>query len=171
MEYFNIDEFSEREKENIITTASDTNKQKGFYEKFRAKIDDYIEKHPNAKYLNLIMMFPDFFHLMCKLYGDDRVPTKNKLFLGCAIAYCISPIDILPDIIPGGFTDDAVIIIKTLSDLIKQVDNNIICEHWLGEENIIKTIEDLAEITSDFLNKDNIGNKISSFIDSFKHKK
>ena len=115
-------------------------------------------------------MFPDFFHLTCKLFGDTRVPTKNKLYLGCAIVYCISPIDIIPDLIPGGFTDDALLIIKTLSDLMNSVDNEIICEHWLGEENIIKVINDLSEIASEFLSKDKIVNKLSAFIYSLKNK-
>ena len=116
------------------------------------------------------MMFPDFFYLICKLFVDNRVPTKNKFYLGCAIAYCISPVDIIPDFIPGGFTDDALLIIKTLSDIINSVDNDIIYEYWVGEENIIKVINDLTEITSELLSKNNIVNKLSEFIKSMKNK-
>lgn len=170
MEKFNFDEISDKDKENIYEKASDETKQKDFYEKLRKMVTDYISEHPKAKYINYIMMLPDFFHLTCKLYGDSRVPTKNKLYLGCAIAYCISPIDIIPDLIPGGFTDDALLIIKTLSDLIKSVDTEIICEHWVGEENIIKVINDLTEIASEFLSKDKIVYKISAFVDSLKNK-
>lgn len=170
MENFNFNEFSDKDRESIIKKASDERKQKDFYEKLRKRVNDYINEHPKAKHINYIMMFPDFFHLTCKLFGDNRVPTKNKLYLGCAIVYCISPIDIIPDLIPGGFTDDALLIIKTLSDLINSVDNEIICEHWLGEENIIKVINDLSEIASEFLSKDKIVNKLSAFIDSLKNK-
>lgn len=170
MEKFNFDNFSEKEKAVIIMKASDERKQKDFYEKLRQRVDDYIKEHPKAKHINYIMMFPDLFHLTCKLFVDERVPAKNKVFLGCAIVYCISPLDIIPDIIPGGFTDDALLIIKTLSDLISSVDNKIICDHWTGEESIIKVIKKLSAVASEWLNKEKIANKISAFVDSLKNK-
>ena len=168
MDELKLENISEEEKESIIGKASDVEKQKDFYEKLRLKVDRYIEEHPKAKHINYIMMFPDFFHLTCKLFADERVPAKNKLYLGIAIVYCISPIDILPDLLPYGFTDDAIIIIKTLFDLINSVDNEIICEHWVGAENIVKIINDLADIVDEYLSKGKIVDKVSDFIGKLK---
>jgi len=170
MENMNFEDLSEEKKELIILNASDEKKQKDFFEKFRKKVDDFVKEHPRAKFVEYIMILPDLFYLVCRLFGDSRVPTKNKLHLGIAIVYCISPIDILPDLIPGGFTDDAILLIKTLSDLINSVDNEIIQEHWAGEENIIKVIKELTEIVSDFLDKDKIATKLSKIFDSLRDK-
>ena len=170
MENLNFEELSEEKKELIILNASDEKKQKDFFEKFRKKVDDYVKEHPGTKFVEYIMILPDLFYLVCRLFGDSRVPTKNKLYLGGAIVYCISPIDILPDLIPGGFTDDAILLIKTLSDLVNSVDNDIICEHWVGEENIIRVIKELAEMVSDALDKDKIVTKLSKFFDDLRDK-
>jgi uncharacterized membrane protein YkvA (DUF1232 family) len=35
---------------------------------------------------------------------------KNLALAGLALAYLISPLDVLPDFIPGGFVDDAAVI-------------------------------------------------------------
>jgi len=42
---------------------------------------------------------------------DRRTPLLSKIFLGIAIAYAISPIDLIPDFIPGlGYLDDIIFI-------------------------------------------------------------
>lgn len=42
---------------------------------------------------------------------DPRTPWSARLFLGCGVAYALSPVDLIPDFIPVlGHLDDAVIV-------------------------------------------------------------
>ena len=54
----------------------------------------------------LISLLKDF---AAKRYTD--VPTKSIMSIGAAIAYFVSPVDVIPDIIPiFGFMDDAAVL-------------------------------------------------------------
>lgn len=42
---------------------------------------------------------------------DRRIPLFSKILLGIAIAYALSPIDIIPDFIPAlGYLDDLILV-------------------------------------------------------------
>ena len=44
-------------------------------------------------------------------YRDPRVPWYGKVLAACVVGYAISPIDLIPDFIPGlGYLDDLVLI-------------------------------------------------------------
>jgi uncharacterized membrane protein YkvA (DUF1232 family) len=50
---------------------------------------------------------------MMRAYGDGRyreVSGKNIALAGLGLLYLVSPLDILPDFLPGGFADDAAVI-------------------------------------------------------------
>lgn len=156
--------FSEQEQMILLEKTPDTDKQRSFYKRLRKRVDKYIKEHPKAKHIEYILLLPDLFHLICKLFCDSRVATKDKVYLSVAIIYCVSPIDFIPDLLFGGIGDDVVLIIKTLSDLIKNVDHKIIREHWTGRENIIEVIENLAKLSSDILGKEKLSGKITTLI-------
>jgi uncharacterized membrane protein YkvA (DUF1232 family) len=50
---------------------------------------------------------------LMRAYGEGRyrqVSGKNLVLAGLGIIYLVSPLDVLPDFLPGGFFDDAAII-------------------------------------------------------------
>jgi uncharacterized membrane protein YkvA (DUF1232 family) len=50
---------------------------------------------------------------MLRAYGDGRyreMSKKNFALAGLGLLYLVSPLDILPDFLPGGFADDAAVI-------------------------------------------------------------
>jgi uncharacterized membrane protein YkvA (DUF1232 family) len=50
---------------------------------------------------------------LLRAYGEGRyrdVSGKNLALAGLGLLYLVSPLDVLPDFIPGGFTDDAAVI-------------------------------------------------------------
>ena len=50
---------------------------------------------------------------MLRASGEGRylqVSKKNLLLAAAGIAYLVSPIDVIPDFLPGGFADDAAVI-------------------------------------------------------------
>lgn len=65
--------------------------------------------------------------------GIDKAPKKAVISMVAAIIYAISPLDFLPDIVPGlGFIDDVIIIQYVFNkfmkdiEISKKVDNDII---------------------------------------------
>jgi uncharacterized membrane protein YkvA (DUF1232 family) len=69
------------------------------------------------------------------------VPRKSKLILGATIAYLVSPIDLVPDFVPGlGQLDDAVIALLALHSILNRVDEEVVIEHWPGSDDVIRMV-------------------------------
>lgn len=114
-----------------------------FYQFMRQRIRDWAEgKGKGHKYLEYVLLAPDLFHLMAKLTLDERVPFTCKAKLGMAIAYFISPLDLLPEAVLGpiGYLDDIALAAWVLDDLIKTAGPEVVLDHWAGEVDIIDTV-------------------------------
>ncbi len=85
---------------------------------------------------------------------DPRVPTAEKaLFLG-AIVYVISPIDLIPDVLPFiGQVDDLYVVALCLLRLINRTDASVVGEHWHGGGDIASLAETIASLAPKFLPK------------------
>ena len=65
-----------------------------------------------------------------RILRDPRTPRAAKILLGSAIAYALSPIDLIPDFIPVlGHLDDAVIVPLLLILGLALVPGELIREH------------------------------------------
>lgn len=125
-----------------------------FYKKMRGQIADFLEKK-NFKYADILLLAPDFFHLMVKLSLDKRVPQDKKVKLVAAILYFISPLDFLPEMIfgPIGYMDDLALAAYVLNDFINSGDLDIIYEHWAGESDILASIQNVLTVADHYLGK------------------
>lgn len=116
-----------------------------FYQKLRNEVKQWVNKNVDKdnKWSDYILLAPDIFHLMCKLSVDKDVPTGKKVKLIAAIAYFISPIDLMPEglIGPIGYLDDIALAAYVLNDLINEIDPQIIRKHWAGEKDILDLIK------------------------------
>lgn len=129
-----------------------------FYKKLRRKVERWIktkegEDHHYSKY---ILMAPDIFHLLVKLSLDPRVAASEKAKLIAAIAYFISPIDLIPEALVGpiGYLDDIALAGLVLNGLLrKNVDESLIREHWAGEDDILDLIRQILELAEKMLGK------------------
>ncbi|HEX8173550.1 MAG TPA: YkvA family protein [Pyrinomonadaceae bacterium] len=96
---------------------------------------------------NLLMFLPNMIHLCGRLMTDGRVPRTEKLLLAGAIIYAVSPLDLIPDMIPFvGQIDDVYLIALTLLRLIHRTDERVVREHWRGGGDIIQLADAVAEI-------------------------
>lgn len=120
-------------------------KQKDFYQKIRKDIKKWLSKNSSHKWADYILLAPDLFYLLTKLVMDEKVPVKKKALLGAAIAYFISPIDLLPEGIlgPFGFLDDIALTAFVLNDIINEIDPKIVMKYWLGEKDLLYTIKNI----------------------------
>jgi uncharacterized membrane protein YkvA (DUF1232 family) len=119
--------------------------QQDFYKKLRKKIQAYLNKH-NSKYTEYLLLAPDLFHLLVKLSLDPRVPSEKKAKFVAVIAYFISPIDLLPEIILGpiGYLDDIALTAYVINEYINQTDPQIVRELWAGDQEILTIIKNIV---------------------------
>lgn len=116
-----------------------------FYQKLRKDVKHWVSKNvdKDSKWSEYILIAPDIFHLLCKLSVEKNVPASKKIKLVGAIAYFISPIDLMPEglIGPIGYLDDIALAAYVLNDLINEIDPQIIRKHWAGEKDILDLIK------------------------------
>ena len=124
-------------------------KELDFYQKLRRRIQKWLSSTENKhnKYADIILCAPDLFHLLVKLTLDPEVPLGAKAKLGFAVAYFMSPIDILPEFILGpiGFLDDIAVAAYVLNNVMNEVDKTIIEKHWAGDHDILGLINLILE--------------------------
>jgi uncharacterized membrane protein YkvA (DUF1232 family) len=86
----------------------------------------------------LVQLLPNFAKLAKRLLTDRRVPVRRKLLLGALVAYLVSPVDVIPDFIPGlGQMDDVLVAVLVLHALLTSVDEDVLLEHWDGRPDVI----------------------------------
>ena len=83
----------------------------------------------------LAMLLPNLVRLFRALLRDPRVPMGTKILLGLAIAWFVSPIDLVPEFIPVlGPLDDAVVAALVLRHVLRKAGRGVIAEHWSGDQ-------------------------------------
>lgn len=102
-----------------------------------------IEKKQARGFLqSTIMLIPNFIKLLGRLFRDGRVPATEKALLVGAIIYVISPLDLLPDVIPFiGQVDDLYLVALVLLRLLSRTDDDVISEHWEGRGDLNSIID------------------------------
>lgn len=71
-----------------------------------------------------------------RVLTDKRVPRPAKWLLGLAIAYMLSPIDLIPDFIPVlGYLDDAVVVPLLIWLALRMIPREIVAEARLAARN------------------------------------
>ena len=89
----------------------------------------------------LATLIPNLVFLFRGLLRDERVPRSSKFWLGFAVAWFVSPIDLIPEFIPFvGPLDDAIIAALVLRHLLKRTDRNVLADHWRGDPATLDTI-------------------------------
>jgi uncharacterized membrane protein YkvA (DUF1232 family) len=95
----------------------------------------------------LAALIPNLLGLFKGLFTDPRVPAGSKLLLGLAIAWIISPVDLVPEFLPLlGPLDDAVVAALVLRHLVRVSGPDVVREHWRGDPRTLETILRLARI-------------------------
>jgi uncharacterized membrane protein YkvA (DUF1232 family) len=135
--------------------------QLSFYYKLREKIVQWAgsPEGQKNKWAEYILIVPDLFYLLYKLIRDPEMPLKNKAKLGVALAYFISPVDLIPEMFLGplGFTDDIVITALVIDILFNKTDPDLIRRHWAGEEDILLLVQRILRAAPQMVGKGILG--------------
>jgi uncharacterized membrane protein YkvA (DUF1232 family) len=80
-------------------------------------------------FLPLASRAPTYGRLVYALARDPRVPGSRKALLGAAAAYVVSPIDLVPDVIPlVGALDDVAILVLAMEVFLEGLPGGILDE-------------------------------------------
>jgi uncharacterized membrane protein YkvA (DUF1232 family) len=120
-------------------------KELDFYGKLRLRIVNWLEteKGKKNKWAEYLLLVPDFFYLLIKLATDEDIPSHEKAKLILAIAYFISPIDLLPEALLGplGYLDDLALSAFVLNGIINNVSQEIVQKYWSGDGEVLLLIK------------------------------
>jgi uncharacterized membrane protein YkvA (DUF1232 family) len=121
-----------------------------FYNGLRQKVGGY-----SGQYAEYILLIPDLFMLVTRLMMDKRVSSRQKVVLGAALAYVVSPIDLIPERLFGalGYLDDVAVMVAALNILFKEVDSQIIQENWSGSADLLATIRKFLDQADQMIGK------------------
>ncbi len=94
-----------------------------------------------------VLAAPDFFVLLVRLARDERVPAVAKVIAGAAVAYFISPVDAIPDLIPFvGHVDDLALALFTVEQVVKRVPPEVVQQHWPGDGKVTDLVREGSEL-------------------------
>ena len=95
----------------------------------------------------LATLLPNLIALFRGLIRDPRVPRRSKLLLGLAIAWFVSPIDLIPEFVPViGPLDDAVVAALVLRAVLRRTGREIATEHWRGDPDTLQRLLRIAGV-------------------------
>jgi uncharacterized membrane protein YkvA (DUF1232 family) len=163
-------------KKNAKSKTSKKGKQANrdhddFYQNLRQKIKKWVnyKSGKENKWISYIMVAPDLFHLLCRLTVDKDVPVEHKAKLAVAIAYFVSPIDLIPEMLvgPAGYIDDIAIAAYVLNRMFSEIDPKIIRKHWAGEGDILEIVQSIIQAADDMIGE-GLWKKLMSLIDKMK---
>jgi uncharacterized membrane protein YkvA (DUF1232 family) len=87
--------------------------------------------------LGLLRHLPHFVRLYWRLLRDPRVPIWPKALLFAALLYVVSPVDLVPDVLPViGEVDDLVVLIVVCRLFVYLCPPEVVREHvrWIDTE-------------------------------------
>ena len=86
---------------------------------------------------NLVRRFSQEVEFYKRVLRNPRTPRVSKVLLGVAIAYAVSPIDLIPDFIPViGYLGDLIILPLLILITIKLIPRSVIMECRQTKEDI-----------------------------------
>ncbi len=108
---------------------------------------------PKKNRKSLLERFKTELKFYQAILKDSRTPKSTKYFLGLAIAYALSPIDIIPDYIPLiGYWDDAIIIPALILIATRLIPKKLLeevreAEYLKSISPMVTTVEKYADFT------------------------
>ena len=128
--------------------------QLDFYQQIRDSVRGWVkDKGVDYKFADYLLAAPDLFHLLCKLAVDKEVPAGEKAKLAGAIAYFVSPVDLIPEAFAGpvGYIDDVAMAAFVLNSIINKTSPEIVQRHWAGDKNILDLVQQILQVADEMV--------------------
>ena len=138
---------------NVFENIEFEEDEEDWAHKWRNRIHDWIKNNSSSNIADVVLVVPDLLILITRLAFDNRVSPGIKAGLLAAIAYVVSPLDLIPEglVGPVGLADDAGVLVLISSWLVHivKIDKEIVREHWPGENDPIEVIDNLHKRITD----------------------
>ena len=110
------------------------------------------DKPPQTSLREYALLAPRLIKLVWRLARDPRVPARSKATLFLMGGYLVSPVDLIPDALPGiGQLDDLVLVAFALDQILNRIPEHIVKEHWDGDEDILEVVRSILDMSTSFV--------------------
>lgn len=95
----------------------------------------WLNRPPLDRVLPALPLVPQLVQLVRAIRADPATPGPSRLALGVLLVYLRSPLDLLPDLLPGiGTVDDLVVAGVILRRVSRRVGAATVRSHWQGRD-------------------------------------
>jgi uncharacterized membrane protein YkvA (DUF1232 family) len=118
----------------------------------------------------VVLQLPTYARLVWGLARDARTPVGLKLLLGGALTYVVTPVDLIPDVVPIlGHADDLTVLLLVLDLFINNAPAAVREEHLARARNGEAQLDqDLAELREAMgVNFDRIRDALPQLLERF----
>jgi uncharacterized membrane protein YkvA (DUF1232 family) len=99
-------------------------------------------------WVELARFLGDVGRLLWALVRDPRVSRRSKLVALSTIGYVLSPIDLIPDVVPGaGRLDDLFLVSRAVGHLARSAGYDRLRDLWSGSDDGFALLLALAGVT------------------------
>ena len=96
-----------------------------------------------------LRLLPDVLRLVRRLAADRNLPVAVRLRLWLLLGYLLSPVDLVPDVLPVvGYADDAVVVAWVLRSVVRRAGDAALVRHWPGTSAGLAVVRRLAGLDS-----------------------
>lgn len=120
-----------------------------FYQRLRLRMRQWLETGGRSHiWVEYLMWAPDLFHLLWRLSLDPQVSVRHKARLLAAMAYFVSPLDLIPEAIlgPAAYADDVALAAYVLGSLLEDVNPELLARHWAGSGDVLQVIRAILKV-------------------------
>ena len=96
-----------------------------------------------------LRLLPDLVRLVRRLAADRSLPRGVRVRLWLLLAYLLSPIDLVPDVVPVlGYADDVVVVALALRSVVRRAGDDALAAAWPGGPAGLTVVRRLAGLPS-----------------------
>ena len=88
---------------------------------------------PDLTVREALRLLPDLVRLVRRLAADRSLPFGVRVRLWLLLGYLLSPVDLVPDVVPVlGYADDVVVVALALRSVVRRAGADVLHRSWPG---------------------------------------
>lgn len=118
------------------------------------RVDSPERKEAMQRFWEAVKRIPAYVRLVAMMMKDPEVPPTAKTILGAGGAYAVSPVDLVPGVIPvAGQLDDLYVLLTAVQQAVKRTPDAVVNRHLeaagISRDNIdgdLASVRDLVRL-------------------------
>jgi uncharacterized membrane protein YkvA (DUF1232 family) len=92
-----------------------------------------------------LRLMPDLVRVVRRLAADRSLARGVRVRLWLLLAYLLSPVDLVPDVVPVlGYADDVIVVALALRSVVRRAGPEALERHWPGDAAGLAVVSRLA---------------------------